>query len=100
MPTRQPKRGWLWLKDGTCVRLRAERANHAWSYDFLHHRTDGGRAVHMLNVLGEFSRESLAIRVCRKPSFANAIDVPSDQFILPGIPAWIRSERSGRRVDG
>ena len=100
MPTRQSKRGRLWLNDGTCVRLRAERVNHAWSSVFVHHLPDGGRAVHMLNVLGEFSRKSLAIRVRRRPSFADGIDVPSDLFILRGNPVWIRSERNVRRGEG
>lgn len=31
VPARQPKRGRLWLNDGSCVRLRVERANHVWS---------------------------------------------------------------------
>jgi hypothetical protein len=26
--------GRLWLNDGSCVRLRPERPNHVWSYDF------------------------------------------------------------------
>ena len=28
VPKKQPKRGRLWLADGSCVRLRAERPNH------------------------------------------------------------------------
>ena len=34
VPSRQPKRGRLWLNDGSCVRLRPERKDHVWSYDF------------------------------------------------------------------
>ena len=34
MPKKQPKRGRLWLNDGSCVRLRPERPNHVWSRDF------------------------------------------------------------------
>src|SRR3712207_7022068 len=30
VPPRQPKRGRLWLADGSCVRLRPERPNHVW----------------------------------------------------------------------
>ena len=39
---KQPKRGRLWLADGSCVRRRAERANHVWSYDIFssEHTTD------------------------------------------------------------
>jgi transposase InsO family protein len=39
VPNRQPKRGRLWLNDGSCVRLRAEFPNHVWSYDFVMDRT-------------------------------------------------------------
>jgi len=31
VPARQPKRGRLWLNDGSCIRLRPERANHVWA---------------------------------------------------------------------
>jgi transposase InsO family protein len=33
VPAKQPKRGRLWLNDGSCVRLRPERKDHVWSYD-------------------------------------------------------------------
>ena len=48
VPEKQPKRGRLWLNDGSCIRLRAERADHVWSYDFVHHRTYDGRAFRMV----------------------------------------------------
>jgi putative transposase len=35
VPARQPKRGRLWMNDGSCVRLRPERPNHVWGYDFV-----------------------------------------------------------------
>jgi len=50
VPTRQPKRSRLWLNDGSCVRLRPERPDHVWSYDFVEHRTHNGRKYRMLNV--------------------------------------------------
>ena len=37
VPKKQRPRGRLWLNDGSCIRLRAEHANHVWSYDFVHH---------------------------------------------------------------
>jgi transposase InsO family protein len=48
VPQRQPKRGRLWLGDGSCVRLRPERKDHVWSYDFVQARTRDGRAFRML----------------------------------------------------
>ncbi len=35
VPARQPKRGRLWLNDGSCIRLRPEHRNHVWAYDFV-----------------------------------------------------------------
>jgi len=32
IPKRQPKRGRLWLNDGSCVRLRAEHKDHVWAF--------------------------------------------------------------------
>ena len=92
VPPKQPKKGRLWLNDGSCIRLRAEYVNHVWSYDFVHHRTDDGRAFRTLNVLDEFGRECLAIRVKRKLNSVDVIDVLTDLFILRGVPAYIRSD--------
>jgi putative transposase len=92
VPPRQPKRGRLWQADGSCIRLRPERANHVWAYDFVEDRTHDGRKFRMLNVVDEFTHECLAIRVARKLKAADVIDVLSDLFILRGVPAHIRSD--------
>jgi transposase InsO family protein len=92
VPAKQPKRGRLWLSDGSCIRLRAERPNHVWSYDFVEDRTHDGRKYRMLNVIDEFTHECLAIRVSRKLKATDVIDVLSDLFILRGVPEHIRSD--------
>ena len=94
VPHQQPKRGRLWLANGSCIRLRPEQRNHVWSYDFVEDRTHDGRKYRMLNVLDEFSHECLAIRVARKLKAIDVIDVLSDLFILRGIPAYIRSDNA------
>jgi transposase InsO family protein len=92
VPARQPKRGRLWLNDGSCVRLRPERPNHVWAYDFVEDRTRDGRKVRMLNVVDEFTRECLTIRVARRLGSADVTDVLADLFIARGTPAHIRSD--------
>ena len=92
VPQKQPKKGRLWLNDGSCVRLRPEYRNHVWSYDFVHCRTDDGKVFRTLNILDEFSRECLAIKVDRKLNSTNVIDTLTDLFILRGSPAFIRSD--------
>ena len=92
VPSKQPKKGRLWLNDGSCVRLRPEHRNHVWSYDFVEDRTHDGRKFRMLNVVDEFTHECLAIRVARKLKATDVIDVLSDLFILRGVPSHIRSD--------
>ena len=50
VPQKQPKRGRLWLNEGSCIRLRAERKNHVWSYDLMAARTQDGRAFRILTI--------------------------------------------------
>ena len=64
VPKRQPKRRRLWLNDGSCV--RPGHRDHVWSYDFVLTRTHDGRAVRMLTILDEYTRECLAIDVARR----------------------------------
>ena len=92
VPASQPKRARLWLNDGSCVRLRPEHPDHVWSYDFVEHRTHNGRKYRMLNVIDEFTRECLAIRIARKLKALDVIDVLSDLFSLRGVPGHIRSD--------
>ena len=92
VPARQTKRSRLFLSDGSCVRLRAERPNHVWSYDFVEDRTHEGRKYRMLNVIDEFTHECLAIRVDGMLKSTDVIDVLSDLFILRGVSTHIRSD--------
>src|SRR5208283_3006242 len=70
VPQKQRPRGRLWLGDGSCVRLRPERANHVWSYDFVKAMTHDGRALRILVV----------------------IDKLADVMLVRGIPEHIRSD--------
>ncbi len=74
------------------MRLRAERPNHVWSYDFVQDRTVDGRAYRMLNIVDEFTREVLMIRVKRKLNSNDVIDALTDLFILRGPPEFLRSD--------
>jgi putative transposase len=98
VPHKQPKRGRLWLNDGSCIRLRPEHPNHVWSYDFVEDRTHDGRKYRMLNIIDEFTRECLAIRVNRKLNSTDVIDVLSDLFIMRGVPGHVRSDNGSEFV--
>lgn len=92
VPSKQPKRGRLWLNDGSCIRLRPERPNHVWSYDFVQERTQDGRAFRMLVVLDEFTRRCLAIVVSRRLRSDDVLHCLTDLFTRHGPPEHIRSD--------
>lgn len=98
VPAKQPKRGRLWLTDGSCIRLRPERPNHVWAYDFVEDRTHDGRRYRMLNIVDEFTREALAIRIDRRLRSTDVIDTLADLFILRGIPGHIRSDNGSEFI--
>lgn len=92
VPQKQKKKGRFWLNDGSCVRLRPERPNHVWSYDFVQDRTADGRVYRTLNIIDEYTREALMIRVDRKLNSTDVLEVLTDLFILRGPPDYIRSD--------
>jgi putative transposase len=92
VPKKQPKRGRLWLNDGSCIRLRPEHKDHVWSYDFMVERTHDGRAFRILSIIDEFTRECLAILVARKIKTQDVIDLLFQLFIFRGMPEHIRSD--------
>ena len=92
VPQKLPKKGRLWLNDGSCIRLRPARPNHVWSYDFVESRTHDGRKFRTLNMIDEFTRKCLAIRIDRKLDSTAVIDFLTDLFILQGVPGHVRSD--------
>jgi putative transposase len=92
VPQKQPKRQRLWLADGSCVRLRPTHKDHVWSYDFVADRTSDGRAIRMLTLIDEHTRECLAIDVARNLKSEDVLERLSDLFVRRGVPAYIRSD--------
>lgn len=92
VPMKQPKKGRLWLNDGSCIRLRPSWRNHVWAYDFVHDRTKDGRAFRMLTVIDEYSKECLAITTKRKLKSGDVLETLENLFIDHGMPDHIRSD--------
>ena len=90
VPAKQPKRGRLWLADGSSIRLRPEHQNHVWAYDFVSETTHDGRKLRLLTVIDEYTRECLAIHVARHISSHDMLYKLSELFLEHGIPEHIR----------
>jgi len=98
VPKKQPKRGRLWLADGSCVRLRPLHRNHVWSWDFVMDRTDDGRPIKILTLIDEYTKESLAIYPARRIRANDVIDIFADVMTERGIPEHIRSDNGPEMV--
>lgn len=92
VPQKQPKRGRLYLTDGSCIRLRAEYKNHVWSYDFVSEQTYDGKKFKILNVIDEYTRECLLSLVARTIRSQDVILALADLFLKHGMPKHIRSD--------
>ena len=92
VPRKQPKRGRLWLNDGSCIRLRPCWPNHVWSYDFVQERTHDGKKFRMLTVIDEFTRRCLAIPVARSLKSDDVLACLTELFTIHGPPDHIRSD--------
>lgn len=92
VPAKQPKRGRLWLNDGSCIRLRPRYRHHVWAYDFVQDKTRDGRKLRMLTVIDGHSRECLAIETQRRLRSQDVLETMADLFLTHGMPAHIRSD--------
>lgn len=92
VPQKQKPRGRLWLNDGSCIRLRPERRNHVWSYDFVEAQTHDGRKLRLMTLIDEFTRECLAIRVARRINGLGVLETMAKVMTVRGVPEHIRSD--------
>ncbi len=92
VPKKQPKRGRLWLNDGSCIRLRAEYPNHVWSYDIVFDRTHDGRPLRILVIVDEYTRECLSIDVARRLTSEDVLYRLGNLFVKRGAPVYVRSD--------
>jgi transposase InsO family protein len=100
VPKRQPKRGRLWLNDGSCVRLRPEHKDHVWAYDFVSARTHDGLPLRLLVIVDEFTRECLSIDVERRLSSDDVLERLAWLMATRGVPQHVRSDNGAEFTAG
>ena len=86
------KRRRLGTGANACHRHKSVGKDHVWSYDFVSERTERGGRLRMLNVVDEFTRESLAIEIRRHFTGKDIVAVLAELFAIRGRPRYIRSD--------
>lgn len=93
VPKRQRKRARVGNSDNGTQRLKAERVNHVWSYDFVMDQTEDGRRLKWLPICDEFSRELVALEVERRMEAKDVIRILEAAVLERGCaPEFIRSD--------
>ena len=77
---------------GRGERVRAQKPNQVWSYDFVHDRLENGTGLKMLTVLDECTRECLGILVERSITAAGVIGFLEVLMLKRGPPEHVRSD--------
>jgi transposase InsO family protein len=93
IPRKQHRRRRLpGSSENSCIRHRAERMDHVWSYDFLMDRTEDGRQLKLLAVIDEYTRECLALEVSRSFTAQHVVENLQYLFAVRGRPEYLRSD--------
>ncbi len=92
VPQRKRKRRRLGGSTVPAERLRAERQNHVWAFDFQFDQTADGRALKLLNIVDEFTRESLVMLVARSIDADTVVATLERLVAERGAPELLRCD--------
>jgi len=98
LPKKQSKRRRLFLGANDCIRLRAERKNHVWSYDFIEDKTTNKRKIRWLNVIDEHTRKCLLSLPRRSWRDNDVLEALADVMIIHGTPEYLRSDNGSEFI--
>lgn len=66
--------------------------NDVWTWDFVQSSTLDGRTIRFLNIVEEYTRQCLAIKVDRSITSEDAIDTLAELFAMYGVPKRLRCD--------
>jgi len=74
------------------IRLRPEHKDHVWAYEFVHARTDDGRAIRLLKLVDKYTRKCPAIDMARGMTSEDVLECLAWLFVTRGEPKHIRTD--------
>ena len=92
VPQRRRKRRRLGDSTVPAQRLRAERPNQVWAFDFQFDQTADGRALKLLNIVDEFTREALVMLVARSIDADTVVATLERLVAERGAPELLRMD--------
>lgn len=98
VPQKAQKRRRIGTGENSTVRLAPERPNHVWCYDFVFDATADGRALKLLPVLDEHTRECLALVVGRSLTSHDVVATLDRLIAERGAPTFVRSDNGSEFI--
>jgi len=92
VPQRRRKRRRLGESTVPAKRLRAQRPNHVWAFDFQFDQTADGWVLKLLNVVDEYTRESLVMLVERSIDSDRVVSELERLVAERGAPEHLRMD--------
>jgi putative transposase len=83
---------------GQKQRLRATHAGHVWAIDFMFDETSDRRRLKLCNIVDEYTREALAIRVDRTCTAEDLVAVIEDLVLTRGAPEYLRADNGPEMI--
>ena len=98
VPQKTQKRRRVGTGENSTIRLAPERPNHIWCYDFVFDATDDGRALKLLPILDEYTRECLALVVGRSLTSHHVVATLARLVAERGAPTYVRSDNGSEFI--
>ena len=98
VPQRAQKRRRVGTGENSTVRFAPERPDHVWCYDFVFDATEDGRALKLLTVLDEYTRECLALVVGRSLTSHHVVATLDRLIGERGAPSFVRSDNGSEFI--
>jgi putative transposase len=83
---------------GQKQRLRATHAGHVWAIDFMFDETSDRRRLKLCNIVDEYTREALAIRVDWTCTAEDLVGVIQDLVLTRGAPGYLRADNGPEMI--
>ncbi len=86
------------LGTAQAARLRASRPNEVWAFDFQFDETSDRRRIKLCNIVDEYTREALAIRVARNCTAEDVITILERLVADRGAPTYLRADNGPEMI--
>lgn len=92
VPRKRCKKRATGKSSNACDKQPATFINDVWTWDFVESATTRGVKLRWLNVVDEYTRRCLAIKVGRSIKSEDAIDTLAELFAMYGVPKRLRCD--------